>query len=78
MFEDEEGDITYLDKSFDKVLVNFMGTKTTYLKCHSFFLSKLKLYKQVKAGYIKKTLPPSFTQPSLSIPIIMSKIIHQS
>lgn len=77
-FENEERDVTYLDKGFGKVLVNFVKIETTCLKCRSFFFSKSKLHKYVKAGYIKEALPLSSTQPSSSISIIMSKATYQS
>lgn len=76
-FEDGEGDIIYSDKGFDKVIVNFVGIETTYLKYHLSFSSKSKLPKHVKARCVEEALLPSSTQPSSSIPIVMSKIIYQ-
>lgn len=78
MFEDKKGDITYSDKDFNEIFVNFVGIETTCLKCYSSLLSKSKLHKYVRADCIKETLPPSSTKPSLSIPIMTSKTIHQS
>ena len=69
-------DITYLDKGFDKVLVNSVGIKTTYLKCRLFFSSKSKLYKYGKAGYIEKALSLSSAQLSLSLLIVILKAIY--
>lgn len=77
-FENEERNVTYSDKGFDKVLVNFVGIETTYLKCRSSFPSKSKLYKHLKAGCVEEASPLSSAQPSSSIPIVMSKAIHQS
>lgn len=59
MFEDEEGDVTYLDKGFNEVFVNFVGIETSCLKCRSSFLSKSKLHKHVKAGCIEEASPLS-------------------
>lgn len=78
MFENEERDVTYSDEGFDKVLVNFVGIETTYLKCRSSFSSKSKLHKHVKANCVEKASPPSSAQLSLFISIVMSKVIHQS
>lgn len=77
-FEDEEGDVTISDKDFDKVFVNFVGIETICLKYHSFFPSKSKLHKHIKAGWVEEALPPFFAQLSSSIPIVMSKTIDQS
>lgn len=77
MFKEEKGDVSYLNKGFDKILLNFVGIKTICLKCCSSFLLKPKLHKYVKAGYVEKVSFSSSAQPSLSIPIIMSKAIHQ-
>lgn len=48
------------------------------LKSHLFFLSKLKLHKYIKADCIKGALFAFFLQPSISIAIIILKVIHQS
>lgn len=55
-FEDEEGDVIHSDKSFDKIIVNFVEIETICLKCRSFFFSKSKLHKYVKTGYVKEAL----------------------
>lgn len=60
IFKNEKRDVTYLDKGFEEVVVNFMGIETTCLKYCSSFLSKLKLHKHVKADYVKEALPSSF------------------
>lgn len=77
MFENKERDITYSDEGFDKVLINFVGIEITYMKCRSLFPSKSKLHKHVKAGCVEKALPLSSAQPSLSISIVMLKVIYQ-
>lgn len=75
-FEDGEGDVTYSNEGFDEVIVNFVGIETTCLKCRSSLPSKSKLYEHVKTGCVEEFSPPSSTQPSSFIPIVMSKIIH--
>lgn len=77
-FDNKEGDVTYLDEGFDKIFVNFVRIETTCLKCHSSFPLKSKLHKHVKAGCVEEASPPSSAQPSSSIPIVISKAIHQS
>lgn len=75
-FEDDKRDVSYSNKGFDKIIVNFVGIETTCLKCHLSFLLKSKLYKYVKVSYVKEASPPASTQPSMSIPIVMSKTIY--
>lgn len=75
-FEDGKGDVTYSNKGFDEVIVNFVGIEMTCLKYHLSCLSKSKLHKYVKAGYIEEASPPSSNQSSSSISIVMSKTIH--
>lgn len=77
-FENKDGDVIYLNKGFDEVIVNFVEIETTCLKCHSSFFSKSKLYKHIKTDCVEEAPLSSFTQLSLSIPIVMSKAIHQS
>lgn len=75
-FDDKEGDVIYLNKDFYKVIVNFVRIEMTCLKCRSFFLSKSKLYRHVKADCMEKALLLSFAQPFLFIPIVMLKTIY--
>lgn len=76
-FDGKKKDVTYLNKKFNKILVNFMIIKTTCLNCYLFFSLRSKLYPHVKAGCIEKALLFSSAQPSLFIFIVMSKAIHQ-
>lgn len=78
IFDADGEDITYLDKSFDKLIVNFIGIETFCLKCHSSFPLKSKLYKHIKAGCVGEALPSFSTQLFLSIPVIISMAVHQS
>lgn len=48
-FKNKEKDVTYSDKNFDKVLVNFVGIEMTCLKCRSSFPLNSKLQKYIKA-----------------------------
>lgn len=70
--------MNYSDKGFDKVFVKFIGIETVCSKCHSSFLSKSKLYAHIKSGCVGETLPSASPQPSLSIPVIVSKAVHTS
>lgn len=58
-FKDKKRDVTYLDKGFEEVVVNFVRIETTCLKYCSSFLSKSKLHKHVKADYVEEALPSS-------------------
>lgn len=78
IFDANGEDIIYLDKSFDKVIVNFIGIETFCLKCHSSFPLKSKLYKHIKTGCIGEALPSFSTQLFLSIFVIVSMAVHQS
>lgn len=78
-FEAKREEINYLDKDFDKVVMNFVGIETACAKCKTFFSLKSKLYKHLKAGCIKTvqtSLP--LTPPTLLILIVESKSIPQS
>lgn len=76
-FDTDREDIAYSDKGFNKVVVNFVRIKTSYLKYHSSFFSKSKLYKHIKTGCIREVLTSSFTQLSSSILVIASTAIYQ-
>lgn len=56
IFDVDKEDITYLDKGFDKVIINFVRIETFCLKCYSSFPLESKLYKYIKADCIKKAL----------------------
>lgn len=53
VFEAKREEINYLNKGFNKVVINFIGIETTYIKCNIFFSLKFKLYKYLKTGCIK-------------------------
>lgn len=76
MFKDSRENITYANKVFDKVVINFVENIVTYLKSRSYFLSKSKLYKYVKVGYMEIVLSSFFIQLFLFISIIVLKLIH--
>lgn len=76
-FKEEKRDVSYSDKGFNKILVNFVGIETIYLKYCSSFPLKSKLHKYVKAGYVEKAPFSSSAQLSSSIFIVMLKEIHQ-
>lgn len=78
IFELKEGDVNYLDKGFDKDVVNFVEIKTVCSRCYRSFSSKSKLHNHIKVSCLKESFLASFTQPSLSISIIVSKARHQS
>lgn len=56
MFKAKKKETIYSNKSFNKIVINFIGIEIAYLKCNLFFLTKLKLHKYIIANYIKKTL----------------------
>lgn len=53
-FKTEKKDIIYLDKGFDKIIINFVRIEIIYSKYHMFFFSNFKLHKQIKASYAEK------------------------
>lgn len=56
-FDVDKEDVLYSDEGFNEVIVNFVRIETFYLKCYSSFLSKLKLYKDIKAKCVGEALP---------------------
>lgn len=79
MYWDEKEGITYLNKSFHEIVINFVEIEIVYSKCHSSFFSKLKLYhKYIKVNCIEKALLAFLTQFSLYISIVVSKTRNQS
>lgn len=61
IFDANGEDVTYSDKSFDKVVVNFVGIETFYSKCYLSFSSKSKLHKYIKTGCVGEALLSSST-----------------
>lgn len=55
-FKTEDEEVTYSDKGFNKVFVNFVRIEAICSKCHSFFPSKSKLYNHIKTGCIEEAL----------------------
>lgn len=78
IFEKEGNDMTYSDKSFDKIAVHFVCIEASCTKCRAIFPSRSKLYNYLKSGCLEMFLPAFPTQAALSIPIIDSKTEHQS
>lgn len=76
IFDEDREDVAYSDKSFDEDVVNFVRIETFCSKCHSSFPLRSKLHKHTKAGYVREALPSSSIQPSLSIQVIASMIVH--
>lgn len=70
--------MTYLAKGFNKIILNFDKIKTICLKYYSSFFSKSKLHNYIKYGYVRKNLLSFANQSSLSIFIIVLKMIYQS
>lgn len=60
-FDEDGEDITYSNKGFDGVIVNFVGIETSCSKCYSSFPSKLKLHKHIKVGCVGEALLSSST-----------------
>lgn len=79
MFEAEKKEVNYLNKGFDKVVVNFVGIKTVCIKYNISFSSKFKLHKHLKAGYVEiiQALFFLLTCSILPIFIIKSKSIPE-
>lgn len=53
VFKAKREEVNYLDKSFNKVVVNFVVIETVCIKYNIFFSSKSKLHKYLKADYIE-------------------------
>ena len=77
-FEEKNDDVTYSDKGFDKIAVNFVGIETSCIKCRTTFPSKLKLHNHLKNGCLEMSSIALLAQAALSISIIASKTIDQS
>lgn len=77
-FDDEGKDVTYSDKGFEKIAVNFVGIETSYNKCRATFFSKSKLHNHLKSGYQEVVSPFLSLEATFSIPIIAFKAVHQS
>lgn len=75
-FEIEDEEVTYSNKGFNKVFVNFVEIEATCSKFRSSFFLKSKLHNHIMTGCVGEALPSSSPQPALSIPIIVSKAIH--
>lgn len=56
IFEDKSNNLTYSDKGFNKIAVNFVATETLCTKCCATFPSRLKLYNHWKTGYLGMSL----------------------
>lgn len=76
-FDSVDKEVNYSEKSFEEVIINFVGIEIVCLPCNSSFFSKLQLHKHLKAGYTKVMQAMSFipTQPALSIFIVKLKVI---
>ena len=77
-FGDEGDEMTYSDKGFDKITMNFVKIETLCFRCHTTFPSKSKLHNHLKSGCLKTSSPSLPAQATSSISIITSKIIYQS
>lgn len=77
-FESEKKELAYSDKNFNEVFVNLVEIKAVCSKCHSLFPSKSKLQMHLKSNYVREALPSTSPQPSSSIPVIVSKVVHAS
>ncbi len=77
-FDENDENVTYADKGFEEVAVNFVGIETSCTKCRATFPSKSKLHYHLKGVCQEVTSP--FRPPELAsaIPIIPSKTVHQS
>ena len=78
IFDANGENVAYLDEGFDEVVINFVGIETSYSKYHSFFPSRSKLHKHIKAGGVREALPSSSTQLFSLIPVVVSTAVHQS
>ena len=76
-FGDEADEVSYLDKGFDKVAVNFIEIKTLCTRCHATFSSRSKLHSHLKSGCLETSLPSLPAQAPLPIPVIASKAVHR-
>lgn len=78
-FEAKKEEINYLDKDFNKVVMNSIWIEMVYTKCNIFFFLKSKLYKYLKTGCMKIIQALLFLAPLvLPIFLIESKSILQS
>ena len=77
IFEEEGDNVTYLNKDFDKIAVNFVGIKTLCINYYATFPSRLKLHNHLKNSCLEMFSPAFLTQTASSILIITFKTVYQ-
>lgn len=50
-FDKDDEDVTYANKGFKEVVVNFVRIEALYNKCRTIFPSKKKLHHHLKSGW---------------------------
>lgn len=76
-YNNEAEDITYSNKGFEKIAVNFIRINTSCSKCRVTIFSKSKLHNHLKDGCREVTSLSLSLMVTSSIPIIVSKAMHQ-
>ena len=76
--ENEADKVSYSDKGFDQVAVNFVGIETSCTKCCATFPSRSKLHNHLRNNCLETSSPFFLAQAASPIPIIASKAEHQS
>lgn len=76
IFDDVSKDVTYSDKDFKKIAVNFVGIKTSYSKYRATFPSRSKLYHHLRSNCQEVTSHFFPAKATFPIPIIASKAVH--
>lgn len=78
IFNDEDEDVIYSDKTFKEVVVNFVGIESSCNNCYAIFPSKSKLHNHLETGCWEIAFPFILLKAISSISIIASKTIYQS
>lgn len=77
-FDKNDKEVTYADKGFEEVAVNFIGIEALCNKCRTMFLSKSKLHHYLKSDCQEVTSAYLSAELASAIPVIASKAVHQS
>lgn len=75
-FNKDDKDITYANKGFKNVVVNFIRIKALCNKCRATFPSKTKLHHHLESGCQEMTSPSLPAKQASSIRIITFKAVH--
>lgn len=77
MLNKDNQNVTYTDKGFKEVVVNFVQIEALCSKCRTTFFSKMKLHHHLKSGCQEVTSSSFPTEQASFIFIIAFRAVHQ-